>query len=34
VIVHGVAEARERLAHMFLQQKARVIGADSHSHSG
>jgi hypothetical protein len=29
-----VAEARERLAQMFFQQKARMIGPDSDSHSG
>lgn len=34
VVVHAVAESRERLAQMFFQQESRVIGADSHSHSG
>jgi hypothetical protein len=29
-----VAETRQRPAQMFFQQKARVIGADSDSHSG
>ena len=32
-IVHGVAETRERFPQMFLQQKARMIGADGDSHS-
>ncbi len=33
VIVHGVSEPRERLAQMFFQQKARMIGANRDSHS-